>query len=208
MRGAFWLRSTSLGMVLAAATLVPGPVSAPLAQTQVKSNEYDALGRLRAAQTTGGVNDGDARSLCYDAAGNREKLRASTDSSVVTCSSPAPTPTPTPTSSPTPTPTPTSSNNPPVTQSNYVGVKCGLSKTVNLTSNDTDPEGNYPLALQSITWAGGADASATIVSGSSVVAYSGSTDDVTTLSYTVADSLGATATGQLTISTTLCSGNQ
>jgi hypothetical protein len=71
---------------------------------------------------------------------------------------------------------------------------------VNLTANDSDPENNVPLSLVSITNTSGS-AIATILNVSSV------TVDVydkgpSTFTYTVADSLGATSTGQLSVLST------
>lgn len=49
------------------------------------------------ATTSGGQNNAEAHSLCYDASGNRTRYRASLDGSVANCGSPAPSPAPTPT---------------------------------------------------------------------------------------------------------------
>ena len=64
-------------------------------------------------------------------------------------------------------------------------------------ANDTDPENNVPLHLVSITGPG----SATVTSTTSVTIGENSTGTFT-FSYVVADSLGATSTGQLTATVT------
>lgn len=176
------------------------------AQSSTETYTYDTLGRLRKVVTAGGQNNGETQSICYDKADNRTQYVANASAGTTGCTaSPTPTPTPAPTPSPTPTPTPTPGNNPPVTQNDSVSGQCYLVVTVNLTANDSDPEGNTPLVLQSIVTSGGV-AGATIVSASSVSVDFGPQGDVTQATYTVADSLGATSTGVLTISTTSCSG--
>ncbi|MBO9711433.1 hypothetical protein [Sphingomonas sp.] len=74
---------------------------------------YDSLGRLVTTQTTGTVNAGETKSICYDRAGNRLRYKDSPSGVVAAClplapvPSPSPLPTPTPSPTPTPTPTPT-----------------------------------------------------------------------------------------------------
>lgn len=70
--------------------------------------------------------------------------------------------------------------------------------TVNVIANDTDPEGNYPLSLVSIT-----DASfgmATILDGATISYQAARFPGSDTITYTVQDSLGATSTGTLSVS--------
>ena len=67
-------------------------------------------------------------------------------------------------------------------------IKCYFSGTANLTANDTDPEGNLPLALQSITRTSGT-ATASIASASTVSIVTNAKGP-TVFSYVVADSLG------------------
>jgi hypothetical protein len=74
-------------------------------------------------------------------------------------------------------------------------AKCGT-VTKNVTANDTDPEGNYPLVLQSVTSVKG---TATVISGSTVSFTNNGQTGQAALTYTVADSLGATSAGSLTI---------
>jgi chitinase len=88
-------------------------------------------------------------------------------------------------------------NQPPVTQADSDSLQCNTSATVNLTANDTDPEGNYPLTLTGIT--GNVDAG--IISASSVQVNAGWPGTFTS-TYTVQDSLGNASTGTLTITVT------
>lgn len=74
--------------------------------------------------------------------------------------------------------------------------KCAV-KNVNVTANDTDPEGNYPLSVVSAVGNGGMIA--TVVSGSTIEIEAPGTTGAKTVTYTVADSLGATATGTVTV---------
>lgn len=198
MKGSRLLATVSGGALAIAA------YDAGAQQQSTETYQYDALGRVISAKTVGGINNNETHSICYDAAGNRVKYKASSDGTAPTCVSqgtqggtPAPTP------SPSPTPTPTPANNPPVTQNDTVSGHCYLSTTVNLTANDSDPEGNTPLVLQSIGVSSG-EAAATIVSGSSVRVAFGPAFDITQATYTVADSLGATSTGVLNIRTVSC----
>ncbi|WP_245662041.1 Calx-beta domain-containing protein, partial [Sphingomonas pruni] len=91
----------------------------------------------------------------------------------------------------------TSSNLPPVANADTTSFNCSVYQTVNLVANDTDPENNVPLHLVSITGPG----SAAVTSTTSVTIGENSTGTFT-FSYVVADSLGATSTGQLTATVT------
>jgi len=91
----------------------------------------------------------------------------------------------------------TPSNLPPVANADATSFNCSVYQTVNLVANDTDPENNVPLHLVSITGPG----SATVTSTTSVTIGENTTGTFT-FSYVVADSLGATSTGQLTATVT------
>ena len=166
------------------------------AQSSTETYTYDALGRLVVAQTAGGQNNNETHSLCYDASGNRSRVLATSNGSSANCidtgaGSAAPTPTPTP----TPTPAP---NNPPTTVNDTVSGACDTVKTVNLTVNDSDPEGNTPLTLVSVVKQSGVQVTASVVSASSVSVNFGPTAGTAIFQYTVKDSLNASSTGSLT----------
>jgi glycerate kinase len=77
--------------------------------------------------------------------------------------------------------------------------KCG-GTSVNVTANDTDPEGNYPLTVTGAS--GGAAIVVTVTSASTLWIESIGASGLKTFSYTVSDSLGATSTGTGTITVT------
>ena len=184
--------------------------SAVFAQSSTETYTYDSLGRLVVADTSGGQNDDEAHSICYDKSGNRKEYKSTSDGSTSSCvdegtsagssgSSSAPLP---PSSPPPPV------NSSPLTTADFDSGDCLTNSTVNLTGNDTDPELNYPLALTAISLGNGGMATASVLSSSSVSVTLGPSGDLTTFTYTVADSLGATATGQLSVSTTSCGGGE
>jgi hypothetical protein len=70
----------------------------------------------------------------------------------------------------------------------------------NVIANDTDPEGNYPLALTGVSYSG--DGYATVASSTSISFEAGSGTGTAVVNYTVQDSLGASATGKLTVTVT------
>jgi len=191
------------------ALLLCGVATTAIAQDQ-RTYTYDALGRLIEQVSNGAPNNNEVHSICYDAAGNRTQYRTSTDGSSGNCDpgipgttpTPSPTPTPTPTPTPSPTPTPTG-NNPPVTVNDSTSGNCYTLKFVNLTANDSDPEQNYPLNLTAITQNSGL-ATASIASASSVVVEFGPQWDSSSFTYTVQDSLGASSTGHLAVTTSGC----
>lgn len=86
-------------------------------------------------------------------------------------------------------------NSPPnaVTDSGSMGA-C-TQANFNLTANDTDPEGNYPLTIQSIS----GPLSAVVASASTVTVYATASTGLKNFSYVVRDSLGATSTGYLNV---------
>lgn len=172
-------------------------------QAQTEDHAYDALGRLVITDTSGN-NDGQARSYCYDKAGNRTDLRASTDSSAASCASTSPTPLPSPTPTPTPTPPPPPGNTPPAADNDFVSGDCMETATVNLTANDFDAEDEpvKPVLLSIVKTSGRGSASKVSASSVSVsFALSGGSGVFT---YTIEDSGGATDTGTLYVTTNEC----
>lgn len=89
-------------------------------------------------------------------------------------------------------------NQPPVAVSDDMLVGTCQGRTVDVLANDTDPEGNLPLTLVSISYTGGMG-TATIVSTTSIRFQAFGGTGSTTVFYTVSDSLGATSIGTLEI---------
>lgn len=58
------------------------PVSA---QSSTETYTYDPLGRLIVVETSGGQNDDETHSICYDDAGNRTEYKSTSDGSASTC---------------------------------------------------------------------------------------------------------------------------
>ncbi len=167
--------TSGIGLALAVSLVARG------AANETKTYTYDALGRLVKAQSSGTVNNQDTSSICYDPAGNRTQYKSDGAGGVVSCGS-------------------GSSNSPPVTQPDSVQVGCNVTTTVNVTSNDSDPDGNVPLTLTHVVTNSGF-AIATVASASSVQVTGSFEHETAIATYTIEDSLGATATGTLTIKT-------
>jgi hypothetical protein len=166
-----------------AAVALVAPTGATQAAETV-THQYDALGRLVQSAKSGGPASGAQTTTAYDPAGNRSNQ-------TVTGAGGGGAP-------PPPPPPPPPTNNPPVANPDNAGsmARCSL-KTVNLVANDTDPNGNYPLSLVSAV---GSGVSVTVVSATSIEIESGVSTGSKTISYVVADSLGATANGSATVS--------
>jgi hypothetical protein len=168
--------------------------------TVAKSNEtisyiYDEKGRLTKVVRTGDVNSGWNTSYAHDAADNRTNLSVSNTN----------------TPPPPPPPPPPPTNLPPVANADNVGsmLQCAF-RTVNVTSNDTDPENNIPLAVTGAI--DGANIFASIIAGNatSIQVESTAVSGIQTVQYIVADSLGATSVGTVTVNVingTGCGGN-
>jgi YD repeat-containing protein len=176
-----------LGAALLSSVALTG-LSAPSAASETQNYSYDALGRLTGSTISGGPNNMIGTATCFDPAGNR--TRYTTGAGVTSCGS---------TSTPTPSPTPTPSNTPPVAVNDSSSGLCNTTKIVDVVANDYDPDGHTPLSLVSVT--GGTNTDASVYSSTSlaVTGYVAGTEDIY---YVVKDSLGATATGRLTYTTT------
>lgn len=177
------------------------------AQSETETHSYDSLGRLISTTTAGGQNNNEARSYCFDEVGNRTNFKSSASGATLSCSPPPPPP-PAPPSPPPapPPPPPPPPNYPPTAQNDAASGQCYGSTLVNLTANDTDPDGDYPLSLVSIVQSNTGAATASIFSSSTAEVIFGPNFDFTTFTYTVEDALGATGTATLTVSTSSCGG--
>jgi YD repeat-containing protein len=143
------------------------------------SYAYDANGRLVRVNRTGTVNNGIATTYQHDKADNRANL--------------------------TVIGSPNTLNNPPTTVNNTLSLQRCTVRTVNVLTNDSDPEGNTPLSLTALTNANSARGSATFTSNG-VVTFDATGTGSVTLVYTVQDSLGASSTGNLTVTVTTQTG--
>jgi hypothetical protein len=92
-----------------------------------------------------------------------------------------------------------------VTQNDSIGGDCWSLQLVNVTANDTDPEGHYPLTVTSVVQTSGLGYVLSFSGGIIEVALGGQFD-TSTYTYTVQDSLGASSTGTLTTFSGSCSG--
>lgn len=154
--------------------------------SETVTHQYDELGRLITSSKSGGPAAGSQTTTAYDPAGNRSNQTTNGASGGVTTPPPPP---------------PPSSNMSPVANANSVSVLCTATTTINVTANDTDPEGNLPLIVQSTTVTSGT-ASVAVGSASSLQVTGGTFAGTSQAIYPVADSLGATAVGSVTITTT------
>lgn len=141
---------------------------------------YDELGRLVASTVSGGPNNTIGTATCFDPAGNR--TRYTVGAGVTSCGSPPP---------------PT--NTPPVAVNDSSSGLCNATKIVNVLANDSDPDGHTPLSLVSVTPGSTTDAS---IYSSTSLTVTGWVRGTEYIYYVVRDSLGATATGRLTYTTT------
>jgi hypothetical protein len=186
--------------IILAAMIGLGGALAPALASESITYTYDALGRLVVAKSEGTVNDDQTHSLCFDPAGNRTKYR-SDDTGIVPSCAPTPSAMPSPTAPPTP-----GMNTLPTAVADTKQVGPNQTRAVDVIANDTDADGDLPLAL----------IAASVSSGSCTVAlFSGTEVSVTrgmsggpghgapvcTISYTVIDGRGGSAIGQLQITT-------
>ncbi|GAA4779524.1 hypothetical protein GCM10023219_29270 [Stakelama sediminis] len=180
--------------------------------SETTSYSYDVLGRLTQSSISGGPSSGWKTRSCFDHADNRTNYYMGSGtppacSAVTPSPSPTPVPSPSPSPSPTPTPAPTptpTSNQAPVTQNDSITLPCGNVGQINLIANDSDPDGNTPLTLKSIVKTSGIS-TASVSNSSTAQVVAGNSQSISKFTYTVADSLGKTATGTLTVTAT-CSG--
>lgn len=187
----------SIFRYLIIATALAGGASALASETQTYA--YDDLGRLTGVAYTGTVNAGNKHSMCYDPADNRTRYRSDPAGAPAQCPTPAPMPTPTPEPIPTPTPTPPPApNDPPVANTDSVSVKVCMTALKDLVANDTDPDGDYPLTLVSVGTSTIADVGL-VGDGRSVSVTGYGTPTSGSVSYTIMDSRGRSATGFLNI---------
>jgi hypothetical protein len=171
------IRSSRRSALSAAAALL---ALTPAFASETVTYTYDARGRVVKVAHAGTVNNGASACYVYDKADNRSTVDVKTTSACTSTSGGG-----------------GGGNQPPVANpDNGSTTACGT-VTVNVVANDTDPDGNYPLHIAGIVSAtkGSVD-SYTTTSITYTAAVSSGTGVVT---YTIADSLGATASGTLSI---------
>lgn len=177
-RTRLFLAASALTLIASGLTIARSALA-----SETQSYAYDALGRLVSVQYSGSINAGQAHSLCYDPAGNRTIYKTSSTGNLADCSGSS------------------SGNQPPVTAPDSLTVRsCGAIGHVNVTANDTDPEGNYPLALVSVT--SGARGHASVYNSSTIEYIAGPRSGNDVVTYTVKDSLGASSTGRVNVTIT------
>jgi YD repeat-containing protein len=155
--------------------------------------KFDALGRLVGVTTSGGPNNALAVSASYDPAGNRCSYYVAGAGGAETPAPPAcPSGTPAP-----PPPPPPSGNQSPVAVNDGGSMGWCAGASFNVLANDSDPDGNVPLALVSVS--GGGTKGTPSISGTQVWFEPSGVTGTATVTYTMRDSLGATASATLTI---------
>ena len=160
--------------------------------TETIDYKYDAKGRLIEVRRAGTVNNNVTTAYQHDKADNR-KVVTTAGSANGTPSPPPPSP---------PPPPPPSSNNPPIANPDNGGsMKLCAIKTVIVTANDTDPNGD-PIAVISAVASG--DMTATVVSATSVQIESNLTPGTKSIFYTISDGRGGSASS--TVSVTVSGG--
>lgn len=170
------------------------------AQSSTTTFTYDALGRLVVAETTGGQNNDEVSSYCFDSAGNRTVQQTSSTAQTASCVDIGNGPIG------TPSPTPTPSNSPPVAQADYRTGQCSQRILVDVLANDSDPEGNTPLVLTAVVKTSGGGVLHGFAGSAVDVSFGPVIFDDTVFTYTVQDSLGAVSSGQLTLTVSSCGG--
>jgi YD repeat-containing protein len=83
-------------------------------------------------------------------------------------------------------------NQPPVANTDFADAEVCTNVDVNIIANDTDPDGNYPLAIASL---GTPTFGSVIWLNSTTIRFRSGSGGDGSVSYVVTDSLGATATG-------------
>jgi hypothetical protein len=96
---------------------------------------------------------------------------------------------------------------PPVTAPDTLSLQKCSGGSINVLANDSDPNGHYPLVLVSFTHT--KNSTVTIV-GTSTIDYQSSGGGIDIVTYTVRNSVGATAQGTLTVTISggTCTGTQ
>lgn len=170
------MRAFALILGVAAAL---APCAAQAGETQTYT--YDELGRLTTVQYSGTVNNGQAHSLCYDPAGNRTKYKSDAAGVIASCTGGG---------------GGGGGGQPPVAVNDSTSASRCQTKTVNVTSNDSDPDGHLPLTVIA---AASNDMDASPAPPSSVTFTAPDAAGTFPITYTIQDTTGATANGTLSV---------
>ena len=151
--------------------------------------KYDAKGRLIEVRRTGTVNNNVVTAYSMDKADNRQTV-VTTGSPNTGPSAPAP-----------PPPPPPPSNSPPVPGAVATQniIRC-TARSVNVTSGATDPENNLPIAVTAANASSGRGLATVVANAVNYEAFVNTGTDIVT--YTLRDSLGATANGTFNVNIT------
>jgi hypothetical protein len=142
---------------------------------------YDPLGRLTQASRWQPGGDGARLGFQYDPAGNRARQTVSLDAAAPS----------------TPPPPPSAPNLAPVTQDDQLATgSCALQSSVNVVANDHDPDGD-PLTVTSVS--GATLGTASVSSSGMSIVYNPNSAGTDTVTYTIADGKGGSATGRLVV---------
>jgi hypothetical protein len=153
---------------------------------------YDALGRLTATSTSGTVNNGVSTAVGYDPAGNRSSYAVAGGSGPPPPAPPPPAP-PSPPPSPPPAPPPPANIPPTATNNGGSQPKCSTG-LYDVVSDDSDADGDTPLALVSVSGSG-----FFVVSATEIQFNSTSSTGHKIGTYVVRDARGATASATLDV---------
>jgi len=166
------------------AALVAVSVAIPAAAVASDTVDYvyDTLGRLISASTAGGPNSGALTSTSYDPAGNRcgYSLRADGTDTAPAC-----------------TTTGGTANQAPVAANDGGSMTRCADAYFAVLGNDSDPDGNLPLALDSVS--GGSGRGTPGISGTRIAFTPNDIVGTAVVGYVMRDSLGAKDSATLTI---------
>jgi len=175
----------ALPFAAAASIMIPAPAAA----SETATYTYDALGRLVATSTTGTVNNGVTVTTGYDPAGNRCNYSVTGVGGVAgtagSCAAGG---------------GGGGTNQAPLAANDSGSMTRCVAKTFAVLANDSDPDGNLPLALVSVS--GTSVRGTPSISGTSILFEPNDITGTASVTYVMRDSLGATDSAVLTITIT------